>query len=89
MWLDSDKLHDVLDSSDESQQQTEQPQAHQRGDDEGSVGPEPEVLTNDIEAIEEDAPSSVFSPDVKLKLKEETDERGNNVRRRSVGRFIH
>jgi hypothetical protein len=48
--------------------------------------PQPEVLTNDVDAteraIEEESPAAVFNSDVKLKLKEETEDGGNARRRR-------
>jgi hypothetical protein len=43
---------------------------------------EPEVLTNDVDLIEEDSPQALFGPDVQLQLKEETEERGDVRRRR-------
>jgi hypothetical protein len=49
---------------------------------------EPEVLTNDVDLIEEDSPQALFGPDVQLQLKEETEERGDVRRRRySKARF--
>ena len=83
LWLDTDKLNDVLESSDEpsslpSQQQQQQQQQHVQT--EGHS----EVLNNDVEQdIEDENCATVFSSSVKLKLKEESvNEEGNTIRKR-------
>jgi hypothetical protein len=86
LWLDTDKLHDILESSDDpqnpaaSEQQQQQPEIEP----ENRVRSSDELGPEDVESterdIEEESPSTVFSSEVRLKLKEESEDGG--VRRR-------
>ena len=85
MWLDTDKLHDILESSDDPQnpaasEQQQQPEVEPENQVRNSGEPGPEDVESTERDIEEESPSTVFSSEVRLKLKEESEDGG--VRRR-------
>ena len=84
LWLDTDKLNDVLESSDEPSSLPSQQQHHQQQQHHVQTEGHSEVLNNDVEQdIEDENCATVFSSSVKLKLKEESvNEEGNTIRKR-------
>ena len=84
MWLDTDKLNDVLESSDEPSSLPSQQQHHQQQQHHVQTEGHSEVLNNDVEQdIEDENCATVFSSSLKLKLKEESvNEEGNTIRKR-------